>query len=165
MEQSIKLSSPSTVPSSNNQIESIFNFSIHFISIYSGSRGDSSQKARDLHLIQQLRTALMKESVTPSTLAILMDIRHASVVNKGLDLVLECRHLTDPDALVQCLDRVVEQYAKADALDAESRLLLSRCQQLSRLAHFYIYLMSMIGNQPPNDDNPSGISLQVKKIF
>lgn len=125
-------------------------------------RGDSSQKARDLHVLQQLRTQLIHGANTP-TFDLLLDIRHASVVSQGLDLILECRHLIDPDALVKCLDSVVNQYTKAEALDAESRLLLSRCRLLSRLSRLYIHLKEM-QSKPPDYDaviNASSVSLQV----
>jgi hypothetical protein len=125
-------------------------------------RGDSSQKARDLHVLQQLRTELLHD-VSATSFDLLMDIRHASIVNQGLDLLLECRHLVDPNAFVQCLDSVVSQYSKAEALDAESRLLLSRCRILSRLARLYIHLKAM-QSLPPDYDavvNASHVSLQV----
>jgi hypothetical protein len=125
-------------------------------------RGDSSQKARDLHVLQQLRTELLHDA-SATSFDLLMDIRHASIVNQGLDLLLECRHLVDPNAFVKCLDSVVSQYSKAEALDAESRLLLSRCRILSRLAGLYIHLKAM-QSLPPDYDavvNASHVSLQV----
>ncbi len=124
--------------------------------------GDSSQKARDLHVLQQLRTELLHDA-NPASFNLLLDIRHASVVNQGLDLLLECRHLVDPDAFVKCLDSVVNQYSKAEALDAESRLLLSRCRLLSRLSRLYIHLKAM-QSQPPDYEavvNASSVSLKV----
>lgn len=126
-------------------------------------KGDSSQKARDLHVLQQLRNELL-HGVSTTTFDLLMDIRHASIVSQGLDLLLECRHPVDPHAFVKCLDSIVshKQYSKADSIDAESRLLLSRIRLLSRLARLYIHLKSM-QSQPPDYDtviSASNVSLQ-----
>ena len=92
-----------------------------------------------------------------------MDIRLASKVNQGLNFLLECRHLVDPDGFVQCLDSIVSKYGKALALDAESRLLLSWCRILSRLERLYIHLKVMQSLPPDYDTvvNASHVSLQV----
>lgn len=115
-------------------------------------RGDSSQKARDFHFLQLLKNAVLKNGVTAPTLNILLEIRHVSVVNQGLDMILECRDLTDSDSIVEFLDRMITQYSKPDALDTESRLLLSRCQLLSRLVHFYIQ-MNTVEKEPVKSDD------------
>jgi hypothetical protein len=116
--------------------------------------------------LQQLRTDLLHDASSTS-LDLLMDIRHASIVNQGLDLLLECRRLIDPNAFVKCLDSFVSQYSKAEALDAESRLLLSRCRILSRLARLFIHLKEMQSLPPDYDTvvNASHVSLQVHQLL
>ena len=123
-------------------------------------RGDSSHKARDLHILQQLRTQLLHDA---NVFDLLLDIRHASVMSQGLDLLLQCNHSISADAFVKFLDSVICQYNKAEALDAESRLLLSRCCLLSRLARLYIHLKGMQDCPPDYDTvvSASSVSLEV----
>ena len=128
-------------------------------------RGDSSQKARDLHLLQQLRNELQRKE-GPVNLGAILEIRYAGIVNQALDLLLDSRHL-NPDAFVECVESIVAHYTKAKALDAESRLLLSRSRLLSRLVRLYIHLKDMQSRPPDYDTvtNSSTISYQVTPLY
>ena len=124
-------------------------------------RGDSSQKARDMHVLQQLRNALQQKEVVVD-FGSLLEMRYVSSVNQGLDLLLECRKL-NANEFLDCIDSIIEQYGRADALDAESRLLLSRSRLLSRLVRLYIHLKDM-QSRPPDYDTAtksSAVSLEV----
>lgn len=81
-------------------------------------------------------------------LAVLMEMRNAGVVGQALDLLLDCRRLNAAD-LAPCLASLVEQYAQAEALDAESRLLLSRCRLLLQLVRVYLHLQT-VQSRPPD---------------
>lgn len=123
-------------------------------------KGDSSQKARDLHVLQQLRNALQQKEAVMD-FGSLLEMRYASSVNQGLDLLLDCRKL-DAKEFLNCVDSIVEQYGRADALDAESRLLLSRSRLLSRLVRLYIHLKDMQSRPPDYDTatNSAAVSLE-----
>lgn len=119
-----------------------------------------------MHVLQQLRSQLLHDDYG-AVFSSLLDIRHASVVGQGLDMMLEYRHPVDPDAFVQCLDSLVTHYSKAGALDAESRLLLSRCRLLARLARVYVHIKEM-QSQPPDYETAiktGDISVEVKRPF
>jgi len=77
-----------------------------------------------------------------------LEIRHASVINQGFDFLLEGPNAINPDAFFKCLESIVKDYSQAEALDAESRLLLSRCRFLSRLSKVYIHLNNMQSHPP-----------------
>lgn len=114
-----------------------------------------------MHVLQQLRNALQQKEVAVD-FGSLLEMRYASSVNQGLDLLLDCRKL-DAKEFIDCVDSIVEQYGRADALDAESRLLLSRSRLLSRLVRLYIHLKDML-SQPPDYDtvtSSSAVSVQV----
>ena len=95
---------------------------------------------------------------------LLLDIKHASVVSQGFDMLIENRYSIDESEFIKCLESVVEQYVKAEALNAESRLLLSRCRLLSRLIRVYV-LLKELQSQPPDYDtattSSSSVSVEV----
>jgi len=128
-------------------------------------RGDSSQKARDLHVLEKFRQQL--NTANEANFELLLDIKHASVVSQGFDMVMEYGLQIDPNEFIKCLESVVDQYIKAEALNAESRLLLSRCRLLSRLIRVYV-LLKDIQSQPPDYDtattNASSVSVQVSDL-
>ena len=134
----------------------------HVYNYYLLHRGDSSQKARDLHVLEQLRNDLKKSQVTPN-LDMLLEIKHAGIVNQALDLLLDCRHL-DPEAFSASIRSIVDHYSQAEALGAESRLLLSRSQLLCRLLRLYIHLKEFKNSsiEGPMTIDQSDTSTQVR---
>ena len=124
-------------------------------------RGDSSQKARDLHILQQLRAELNRNDSTPD-LNLLMEIRHAGVVSQGLDLLLESRAL-NAEAFADCLSSLVDHYVQAEALDAESRLLLSRSRLLSQLLNVYVHL-KLVRSRPPDYDTATNAASMTDEV-
>lgn len=129
-------------------------------------RGDCSKKARDLQLLQQFRIQLERTDGA-SSFDLLSEISHASVAYQGLDMLLDCRNPINADAFVKYLQSVVAQYDQAEALDAESRLLLSRCKLLYKLALVYVQLKE-VEKLPPDYEtvsNASPVSFEVTVEF
>jgi len=115
-----------------------------------------------LHVLEKFRHQL--NTANEANFELLLEIKHASVVSQGFDMLTEHRLSIDPNQFIKCLESIVEQYIKAEALNAESRLLLSRCRLLSRLIRVYV-LLKDIQSQPPDYDtattNASSVSVQV----
>ena len=95
-------------------------------------------------------------------LNLLMEIRHAGVVSQGLDLLLESRAL-NAEAFADCLSSLVDHYVQAEALDAESRLLLSRSRLLSQLLNVYVHL-KMVRSRPPDYDTATNAASMTDEV-
>ena len=95
-------------------------------------------------------------------LNLLMEIRHAGVVSQGLDLLLESRAL-NAEAFADCLSSLVDHYVQAEALDAESRLLLSRSRLLSQLLNVYVHL-KLVRSRPPDYDTATNAASMTNEV-
>ena len=95
-------------------------------------------------------------------LNLLMEIRHAGVVSQGLDLLLESRAL-NAEAFADCLSSLVDHYVQAEALDAESRLLLSRSRLLSQLLNVYVHLKT-VRSRPPDYDTATNAASMTDEV-
>lgn len=92
-----------------------------------------------MHLLQQFRSQISRE-ITENSFELLLEIRHASVVSQALDALVGSELLVEASALVTCLESLISHYNESKALDAESRLVLARCQLISNLVRVFVFV-------------------------
>ena len=92
-----------------------------------------------MHLLQQFRSQISNE-IAESSVELLLEIRHASVVSQALDALVNSELQVEASALASCLKSLISHYNESKALDAESRLLLARCQLISNLVRAFVFV-------------------------
>lgn len=128
----------------------IYSFAVPFHCALSGR---NSKKARDLHLLKDLRTMLKDSDLNQDKLVseikkILLDLKTASIRQQAVEIILQNKFLTSEfiSEIVSTLHSYL-QNQDPDKLDFESKILLQICWRIEQLVALYRILEGINNKQ------------------
>lgn len=128
----------------------------------------NSKRARDLHLLKQLKLALKDNTEESETLestlkSLILDMKISSIAQQGLERVLSTKYLS-VDVMRRILKQCLQQFTDKESLDIDSKMFVRHSELKDGLLQTYQMLLESHNKKMDQLDVDSGEEILEKSL-